>query len=258
MYKSILNDYLFGISNSLYLGKFWHVFWNNPKMYRLVLKICKYNFLMHFLPTLLEYFMVWFFGISISPLINTLYYPIGIFSILFHMLHYMDLVNMACMYTSKNLSNSANNFNPISLAITMSIYNLIIYLTTTLVNLIFHDRFFWLANIINFLTLTIYHSFYCFNNLWQHKKIEIFYRIDMHEKLWPYYMGYGSVATLLYLYSDNVIVLGLYNLYMILCISLPFFLEPIFPKKEISYPPIKLKIFSHLLGFIFALFRNFS
>ena len=91
----------------------------------------------------------------------------------------------------------------------------------------------------------------CFNNLWQHKKLSINCRIDMHEKLWPYYIGYGTIATIIYQYAETQYIYGLYNIYMAILISIPFLIEPIYPKKQIQYPSINLKFFSYIMKFVF-------
>jgi hypothetical protein len=252
MYKNILIDFLKGLTNSARFDYFLKPISENLKLRRLVIKICKYNFFLHFLPSIILYFVGWLFNTNMMPIMNVIVYPINIFSSLFHLLHYFDLVNMVCFYSIKT-SKSAPVLDMLSLTITLTIYQLVIYLTTTLVNLMFHDRLYLLALCLNFVILTIYHSFYCFNNLWQYKKIDMFYRIDMHEKIWPYYIGYGVISTIIYLHIDNPYMLSFYNLYMALLISLPFLLEVKYPKKIMDYPSINLTIFSYIIGFVFVI-----
>jgi len=252
MYKNIGQDFFSGITNSIRFDIYIKSLLRNPRLQKLTIKILKYNAVMHFLPFLFFYLIGWSLNIDIMYIGYYLSLPINIFSVLFHLLHYIDLVNMVCMYSLKT-SKTSTALDAVSLTITMSIYQLVIYLTTSIINLIFNGRMRLVAIMINFIILTIYHSFYCYNNLWQYKKIDMLYRIDMHEKLWPYYIGYGIVPTIIYLYNYNPLVLGLYNLYMILIISLPFMIKIKYPKNEMPYPKINLKIFSYFTGLVVEL-----
>ena len=182
-------------------------------------------------------------------------YPINIFSALFHLLHLRDLISIICTYSPKKLKSTIT-FNPISLAITMSMYQLTINLTTSIINLIFYDKFYLLAILLNFIILTVYYSFYCFNNLWQYNKKEMFYRIDMHEKLWPYYCGFGTIATIIYFNVANPYILGLYNMYMCLITTLPFLLTIRYPNADIKYPQINLTIFSYITNSMFIISKS--
>lgn len=255
MYRNIFEDFLRGLLNSLRLDYLVKLFLKDFKLKNLIIKICKYNFLMHFLPTIIMWLLNWSIGINLYSLLDVIIYPINLFSALFHLLHYMDLANIVCTHTSKT-SNTVGGLDLISLAITMTIYQFIIFSTTMFINLIFSNNMYLISFIINFFVLTIYHSFYYFNNLWQYKKIEMAKRIDMHEKLWAYYTGYGLISTIIYLYIDSQFILGLYNLYMALMIALPFLIEPIYPKKIVTYPSINLTIFSYITNFVFMLSKK--
>ena len=255
--SAILYDYAGGIITSCKINLFITNVYKNNKLFSLITKIIKYNLLLHFLLTIVAQIIFYFIGVSFPKLINVLGYPLNIFSALFHLLHYMDLINIVITYSSKN-SSTIPVLELVSLAFTMSIYQIVIYLTTNLINILLHDRLYYIAIFINFIILTIYHSFYCYNNLWQYKKIEMIYRIDMHEKLWPYYFGYGTIATIIYQYTTNPLILGFYNMYMVLLISLPFMVQPKYPSKTNnypSYPAINLTIFSYITGCIFWLSR---
>ena len=252
MYRDIIIDFFLGVFFSLRFDLFAKIIYTNERLQKLILKIIKYNIILHFAPYVVFCLLGWLFDISLMVILDIFAYPINIFSVFFHLLHYMDLMNMVNKYSSKTANNREGTMNQLSLTITISIYQLVIFLTTTIINLIFYDRIYLLAIILNLLILSIYHSFYCFNNLWQYKKIKMFHRIDMHEKLWPYYIGYGTIVAILYMYIGNPIILGIYNLYMILIISVPFLMDPIYPGKNISYPSINLTIFSYIIGYIFS------
>lgn len=255
MYKNIFYDFSLGLFNSLRLDIIITNANKNEKLKRLVLKICKYNFIMHILPFIITNIFRLFFGINHNILFDIIVYPINFFSICFHLLHYLDLVNASVQYTSK-VSGETSALDTVSLAITMSIYNLMIYYTTTIIDFIIYDKFYLLAFFIKLLILTIYHSFYCFNNLWQYKKIKMRYRIDMHEKLWAYYVGFGTLSTIIYLFIDYPFIFALYNVYMAFAIILPFMILEKYPSvSQISYPSINLTIFSYMVGLVFKIPR---
>ena len=242
---SILLDFLKGIITSCKINVFAKNMYYDPKLFRLVKKIIKYNIMMHLLPIMLVQLVWYLTGFSIESVLTIIAIPTSIFNTLFHLLHYMDLVNIVSTYSSKSKSG-LQQLELTSLAVTMSIYQIVIYLTTSLVNLLFYDKFYFISIFINFVILAVYHSFYCYNNLWQYHKIDIAYRIDMHEKLWPYYLGYGTISTIIYLFSSKQYVMGIYNIYLVFGITLPFLLTTKYPKKEIQYPHIKMRIFSYI------------
>ena len=99
---SILSDYLEGIATSCKINIFAKNVYNDPKLFRLVKKIIKYNFMMHFFPIILVQLVLYLTGVSIESILTIVTIPISIFSVLFHLLHYMDLVNIVNSYSSKN------------------------------------------------------------------------------------------------------------------------------------------------------------
>jgi glycopeptide antibiotics resistance protein len=85
--------------------------------------------------------------------------------------------------------------------------------------------------------------------------MEMIYRINIHEKLWPYYFGYGTIPMIIYQYSGSHIGLGTYNIYMILVIALPFMIQPRYPSRTRNYPTypaINLTLFSYITSCIFS------
>lgn len=250
MYKNILLDFLKGVFASLRFDCFLPQIWSDQKLWNLLFKICKYNFLLHFLPSIIVEMISLILGYSLEFILYYIAYPINFFSIFFHLLYYTDLVNVISIRAAKT-SNTIGALDMVSLTLTMSIYNIVIYLSSTVVNYLLFTKYYFFSIILNFLMLSIYHSIYCFNNLWQYKKINMNYRIDMHEKLWPYYIGYGTLSTIMYFYLDNQFIYGLYNIYTAVIISIPFLIDPVYPNKHIQYPNINLIFFSYITKFIF-------
>lgn len=250
---SILYDYFDGIVTSCRINTFVKNLYNDAKLFRLTKKIVKYNLIMHFLPVIVLYLLSTITNIDHQLVLKFITFPINIFSTLFHILHYMDLVNIVTTYSSKNKS-SMQVLELISLALTMSIYQIVIYLSTNMLNFLLHDKFYYVCLFINYIILALYHSFYCYNNLWQYKKIDMGYRIDIHEKLWPYYFGYGTIPMIIYQYAGSPLGLGCYNIYMILVIALPFMIRPKYPSRTNNYPDypaINLTPFAYITSCIF-------
>lgn len=257
----IVSDFIKGLLHSIRIDLLIQQLYHNPKLRKLILKIYLYNLIMHLFPLSLSLLFYWLFDISLIKILSIFVYPINIFSILFHLLHHMDLLNMVCIYGSKS-SNSIGPFDLFGLSVVVSIYQLVIYFTIATVNLFFYDKFYLLMYCFNFIILTIYHSFYCFNNLWQYKKIKISHRIDIHEKLWPYYIGYGTIATIIYLNVnyyrnesfklDYLFFLGIYNMYITILLSIPFLIKTEYPKQNMLYFNINLSIFSYIFRTIYS------
>ena len=247
MLSDIAKDYSQGLLTSLRIDKLIITIHGNQRLRKLFFKICKYNILLHIIP---------FFIMQLLHFGTLIIYPINIFSSIFHLLHYIDLVNVVSIYVVGRPKTSTAGLDLVSFMITMALYQIVIYLTTTLINLFFYRKLYLISVCLNFFILSIYHSFYCYNNLWNYYKISMNYRIDMHEKLWPFYMGYGTIATIIYMYSDHQYILMLYNLYICLIIVAPFLTKAKYPKKNQSYPSINLSIFSRILGCLLYLTRT--
>lgn len=256
MYQEIINDCYSGIYDSVCIGYLIKPFRENLSIRNCFWKIVKYNFLMHFFPYLLVLFLQYLLNINLSNFFNLINIPITIFSIFFHIIHYIDLISMICKYSLK-MSNINGSIDLFSLTIITSIYQVVIYLSSTVIQYFIPERYNFIGSIINFVILAIYHSFYCFNSLWHYKQIMIGYRIDIHEKLWPYYIGYSMIATSLYLYSSHPIILICYNIYLIIIIMLPFFLNTRYPSANISYPKINMLIFMHVISYILAIVKKY-
>lgn len=246
MFREILIDFRKGVIQSLRIDLFAKCIWKNPKLLRLFLKILKYNFIFHVLPILLVYFLSYISDFDTSGALNYINAPINTISSFFHLLHYMDLV---CNINKDNIlviskkDGSKPVFAP-SISITMSIFYIAIRICISFINFVLHDNLKLFSFIITFGILNIYHAFYCFNNLWQQQQIEINYRIDMHERLWPYYFGYTILISTLYFQTDNPFLLSLYNIYMLVILSVPFLAEIKYPRSRTTYPKINLKLFS--------------
>lgn len=255
MYTNILKDVIFGFIDSIRINLFFSQMYVNEKFRRLIIKLVKYNFLLHILPFLLVDAISWFSGVSLRTQLRYVNYLINLFSGIFHVIHFIDLISIISVTKSKN-KKFLPMIDVISLAITMSIYQIVIYLTTELIKFIFHERINSLAIVLNFIILTMYHSFYCFNGLWQCLRIPMLNRIDIHEKLWPYHIGYGMISTIIYLNSGSPYILGIYNLCVSLIISLPFLIKVRYPPKIQSYPKINLFIFSFVIGRIVLLAKK--
>ena len=267
----ICRDYFKGLLTSLRLDLIISTLMSNIKIRNTLFNIFKFNFIIYILPelfmSLTTYFGMYHFnfgmyGISIRFVIDLLYYPINLFSNLFHLFHGMYLINLVCQYATKSNHQNYQNyqigsFDIVSLIITTSIYNSVMYLTNMIINYILLSKFYWLSTILNFALTSIYHSFYCFNNLWQYKKLNMKYRIDIHEKIWPYYLGYGTVATFLLYWSNIYWVLMIYNIYLSIIMILPFLTKPVYPNRTMNYFSINLSIFSYVMKLIIDILKKF-
>ena len=173
------------------------------------------------------------------------------------MIHCTELINYVSTKTHKTI-NSTSLMDNITLMITISIYQLAIYLSTEIINLIFNQNLKCVAISINFFILTIYHSFCFYNNLWQKVNIQLQNRINIFETKWPYYIGYGTTSTLLYISSYNKFVFMLYKVNTIFVLILPFVISSkkvrgSETKIENKYPKINLSIFSYQIRLFFSL-----
>ena len=251
MLLCILTDFLTGLVNSVRIDLFLMAFKNN-KFKKLIFKLFFYNFIMYFLPFLIFKLIYYFYDIFYYS--NLIMYPITIFSQIFHLFHFIELINILC---AQNFTNSRiiSKIDLITFIIIVSLYQFTIYILTLFVYLMIYDKSYFLYLIINFVILSIYHSFYCFNNLWQFKKKKIASRINIIENIWPYFIGYGTIASIIHINNNNSLMSGLYNMYLTTLLTFPFLKKSTFSLRK-KYPAISLNFISHMTNIIFVLSKK--
>lgn len=248
MLKSILSDFAEGLFYSMRIDLVCVQILNDVKLEKIVTKIGTVNMYLYILPLIIKTVIEYTFGICLFTPFVVINFLISLFSLFFHIIHYTDLVKIVSKNTSKT-KNDMNLIDAICIAVTMIVYQLVICIISFLADVLFYflfaNNFHFLSYIVNYTMNCLYHSFFCYNNLWHYKKIGLGHRVDIIEKMWPYYLGYGLIATILYIHSSNAIIAFIYNTYLMLIISLPFLSPSVYPKKQMPYPKINLKIFSY-------------
>jgi hypothetical protein len=255
MWTSIIHDFLDGLLTSIRFDYVFNRINSDIKLKNIFYKIIRYNAFMHLVPYLLIWIIESLLDVKLDILHSGIYLTISLIAALFQILHFLDITNIVSVYVKQINYQTSNThlFDPLSMTLTMSVYQFAIYLMSCFISLIFDKNTFfgYLANVIVFAIYTLYHSFYAFNNLWQHKKIDIYYRIDIFQKLWPYYIGYGTLSSILLMmsgieYPFNTFI---YHSYLLLLVMIPFCMPSIknrYPKKSITYFEIDLSFFSYL------------
>ncbi|AGC01781.1 hypothetical protein H012_gp684 [Acanthamoeba polyphaga moumouvirus] len=256
MYNYIFKDYLLGLADSVRFDKLINILLNDTKICKSFKKIIKLNFLMYLFPQIIIFMTYYLLNWDLSILLYYLSFPMGIVSCFFHILQYIDILSSIRKYSSR-ISSPINNMNYLTLSITMVIYQFVILSTLILIDFVGKNIIF-LTIILKILVLSTYHSFYYFNNLWQYKRVTLYHRIDIHEKLWPYYLGFGTISSIIYIFTDIYWMIFFYNLYTSILICLPFIIKTKYPPFPIKYPSCNLKIFfciiKYLINFIKKIF----
>ena len=142
----------------------------------------------------------------------------------------------------------------------MTIYQFIVYLSTKLINIIFVDKLRTFGLVSIFVILTIYHSLYSYNNLWQVIGLDISRRINIHERRWAYFLGYGLIATIMYMNIFNPYILALYNIYMGILLSIPLlhnFDFDFYFLADTHYCKIDLSFFSFVMKYLLQFSKKF-
>jgi hypothetical protein len=144
---------------------------------------------------------------------------------------------------------------------------------TGLVNLIYGFAMFILCLIVNsyngthktYLRLSIiidifgiamvmlYHSMCSFSYLFQFNKMDMNERIKYYEKYWAYYLGYGTVATIIYFNSTNFFLTGIYNTYLIVLIINSFSIKSIMYDTNPTYNKINLNFITQWCLWVFQI-----
>ena len=94
MFGPIAADYKAGLINSCRFDLFIREIIRNEKLRRLFLKITKYNFILYCLPYFIIELISYSFETNLQYISEIIYYPITFFSAIFHLLHYLYLVNI--------------------------------------------------------------------------------------------------------------------------------------------------------------------
>lgn len=237
MFKEILFDFSNGIITSIRLDIFLYHIITETKIINLIWKLLKFNIGMHLcIPFLL-------FNIFPIYYANMFYFIVKMISICFNAIHYIEYIRDNHIYI-KTKSNSS--FDAIASIIMIFIYQISINSIMYISNHFLYNTI--LLNGINYIIPVIYHSLYCYSNMWQRLHLDIPKQIKIYEIYWPYYFGYGTVSTLLYYYSDIPYIACVYNLYLLVVISIPFMekqnLKKILPTRQ--YCRINMSIFTYI------------
>lgn len=247
MYRQIINDFLRGLCDSLRLDYFTNAIKLDNKIRSIVESIIRFNTALYFLPHIILGFIGYLFRINLTFILYYIMYPFNLISVTMHIYFYANLISNLSVFTKLE---SKTFLDIISFTITMTIYRMGIYLTTKLAYVIFNPILHFFINVIMIFILSIYHSYNCFNNLWHYKKINLGEMVNLCEQSWPYYIGYGSIATVLYIFKYHPVITGLYNIQIALIISIPFLNKNTYPKKKPIYPKINLSLFSYITGYM--------
>lgn len=254
----IIRDIFRGFVDSIRIDLFISHSTNNEKCIRIFKKIIKHNLLLHILPILLVNLIYYFFDYSLYVILFYINYILILCSVFLHVVSFIELARIFNTVNRMKQIKSDKNAtftDMITIIIMMAIYQLVVYASTGLISFVMEDnKLYPLGIFLNFIILTVYHSLYSYNNLWQKHGATIINRITSHEVRWPYFLGYGLIATIIYGYSTNPYIMVIYNMYMATLISIPllipFDFDYFFVKKP-TYGKINLSIFSFAIAKMF-------
>lgn len=248
MIRDILSDYIDGILQSLKIHIFLKLLFTNRNFYNLIIKLLKINLTLHIFPTFVINCFIYYFNFNV---LKYAIYPFLLLNSIFYSLYYNDF--LAIIYPDER--QKCVYVNPIVIAILIICYQLSIYLGIIIVDYLFYNNFYILSIVINIFLLSIYYSFYCYNNIFNYNNISLSTRIKIIENIWPYYLGYGTNISILYYFTDHFYVLVLHNLYLLILLTIVLIVP--FKCSRGNYPSIRLDIFSTLLKFSLKIINYF-
>jgi len=229
MIFEILTDFINGIINSMRIDAMIYYLITNFKIRKIMLKICVAEFFV----LVFTHLMIFLTSYQDGGIITTFIKMINGLFIFLSTIEFISAID-----TPNNSKNKV--IDVVSTIVTMSVYQISMMILVSIINyLLFSVSF-----ILNYFILAIYYSFYSYNNLWQKKGINVKSRINMYECRWAYYVGYGTLPTIIYLCSYNIYLASLRDLYLFISIIIPFYvMEPI---EKYTYPKINMKIFIYV------------
>lgn len=285
-FQHIYRDFREGFVASIRVDLLYKQTKDNRAFRNLVWKLIKYNLLFHIVPWLTANLLEEVVGPSIWSVWEVVDLILNVVSYLFHMLHWIDLIFITST-SSATIYKNIDYLDSVSMAFTMMCYQFSVMLGVYLMNfllfmyptlpIMYATNFLFarypmivISTVSQFLlgsceimqylvyifALSLYHSFYCYNNLWQHHKLDIGQRINFHEKMWGYFSGFGLISTLIYVLPiTSPIATVVYHMYMIIVISMPFIVKIPNPNKPQTYPHLPLGIFSVFIRYLFLIVK---
>lgn len=246
MFQQILLSILHGFVQSLNVIKLSKLIYRNKNLRQNVIKLIKHNSIFYLLPGLLIYLM------GISPdYFSYIYIPIEIFSSFIHLLYYFDISNIVNnSIVSRSKKSNSDSSDPITGSITMALYQFTMIVTISINDIFIVYINIYLSYLIKFLLLSMYHAVFSHNNLWQNIGLNITQRIDIYQKMWPYYFGYGIIASMMYI-QTNIFIKGIYNIYIGILISIALLNKMVLPTSKITFPELNLKMIEYIMSIIF-------
>lgn len=250
MIRTIINHHNRGMISSINVFPLYLSATSNPVLSNTIKRIFEFNIMYIMLPHLL-FSLIYWMGLDLA-IVTRIYYGImSMVSGLFHALHYFDILQIISQNTQKTESKFSL-IDKLSITLTMMIYQFAIHLSTTLIQYLLQDKWYYLMIFIKYIVIVIYHALYCYNNVWHTMNIDIERRIDILEKMWPYYFGYTSLITVAYFNTNIPTISALYNILLIVALSNPFLIKVRFPSHR-KYFSINLSIFTYVLNCIVTL-----
>lgn len=249
----MVKEYLHGFIDSIRFDIFLRMMFTNEQYKNAFLIIMKHNIIVYCIPELIMYL---FSEIKyVVTLYNFVFYFLKIYIFANHIMYHQDVLNINSQFiTSKQNMNIVDS---VATTITLSLYLMLNYLIFSVINYFITDQhilIYWIGISISFFLLSIYHAFYCYNNLWQLKGYNYSNRILLFEIDWAYNLGYGTILTILYMKTypkTNVLYRIVYNMYMVMTMTLPFLINA---KKDINWTPyFRLRIVSYVLSLFYKI-----
>ena len=241
---TILREIFRGITQSLNIIKLSMLIYKNVNLQKNMFKLFKHNLILYILPA--------FIMILINIPFNYFYYLyviIDTFSGFFHLLYYFDISNT--IINSIPSKRKIHDTDPMTNGLTMTLYQLTTIITIGIIDFtigLFNVKF---SYVIKFFLLSMYHAIFVHNNLWQNMGLSITVRIDIYQKMWPYYLGYGIIPSILYMQS-NILIKGIYNIYIGILISISMLNRAVLPTSKIVIPKITLKFIEYMMVLIYG------
>ena len=231
---SIITHYLHGMYHSIH--PYYAIKSNKKILYNSLYANC----FLFFVPEIFFYFIpennvkqiIYYISLLFASFIGTT----------LHVIYSIDAIKYTDKYINTLNGHSKNLFIT---GIVNLIYGFAMFILCLIVNSYngTHNTYIRLSIIIDIFGIAmimLYHSMCSFSYLFQFNKIDMNERITYYEKYWAYYLGYGTVATIIYYNSTNFVLNGIYNTYLIVLIVNSFSIKNTMYDTNPTYNKINL------------------
>lgn len=164
------------------------------------------------------------------------YIPLYLFMKVFNGIWCLDVSNAALCYTKVHSMKSFSFAYSVGDTLVALLVQLLFMIQIWLVTFIDY-RVPFVGQMICFVHLSLLYSLFSYEYVWMARGKTVADRLDLIERNWPYYLGFGAIMA-----ATGMIWTGFILSYLVFGMCFPFFIISAYVTDEVKRPPIRTSI----------------